>query len=106
MSNLVHTKTQNVTLEEWINNPGIRKGILSIYANKDFDYNDNTASYELGRQIAILAKQAGLATRGSVLRKKPNSDRIAIVKTKLPILGRIVHQELMFKPKQLALTVY
>lgn len=97
---------QSVTLEKWINNPGIRKGILSSYASEPFDYSDNRASYEIGRQIAILAKTKGLNTRGSILRKKPNSQLMAIVKTKLSILQQIVYYELGFKPSQLAVELF
>jgi hypothetical protein len=99
MSNI--PRGNKVTLEQWINHPGIRKGILSVYANESFDYEDNRGSYELGRQIAILAKEAGLSTRGAILRKKPNSNNMAIVKTKLPILTDIVYRQLMFKTSQL-----
>lgn len=97
---------QPVTLERWINTPGIRKGILAVYANEPFDYADNRASYEIGRQIAVLAKTAGLSTRGSVLRKKPNSQVMAIVKTKMPILSDIIYQQLMFRPEQLKVEMF
>ncbi len=95
-----------VTLEQWINTPGIRKGILAVYANDPFDYEDNRASYEIGRQIALLAKEAGLNTRGTILRKKPNSQQMAIVKTKMPILSEIVYRKLGFKPSQLILEIF
>lgn len=104
MSNM--PKGYNVSLEKWINNPGIRKGILSIYANEPFDVDDNRASYEIGRQIAILVKTAGLSTRGSILRKKPKSEQMAIVKTKMPILAHIIHCELGFKGRELAVENY
>lgn len=105
VSNVVISGTK-VSVEQWINNPGIRKGILSVYANESFDYEDNRASYEIGRQIAMLAKAAGLATRGSILRKKPNSQMMAVVKTKMPILTNIVYRELMFTPSQLKVEMY
>lgn len=105
MSNVV-TAGRSVSLEQWINNPGIRKGILSVYDNESFDYSDNRASYEIGRQIALLAKSAGLSTRGSILRKKPNSQMMAVVKTKMPILTNIVYRELMFTPSQLKVEMY
>lgn len=97
---------QSVTLEQWINTPGIRKGILAVYANEPFDYEDNRASYEIGRQIAILAKQEGLNTRGTILRKKPNSQQMAIVKTKMPILSEIVYHRLSFKPDHLRVEMF
>ena len=96
----------SITLERWINNPGIRKGILSAYAGEAFDYEDNRASYEIGRQIALIAKCNGLTTRGSILRKKPNSQLMAIVKTKMPILQNIVYYQLDFKPSQLAVELF
>ena len=99
-------KGTQVTVEQWINNPGIRRGILSVYANESFDYNDNRGSYEIGRQIAILAKAAGLSTRGAILRKKPNSQMMAVVKTKMPILTNIIYRELKFKPEQLRVEMY
>jgi hypothetical protein len=94
---------KSVSVEQWINNKGIREGILSIYSNEPFNYEDSRMGYEIGRQIAILAKEAGLATRGSILRKKANSDNMAIVKTKLPILMNIIYKQLMFKVHQLAI---
>lgn len=100
MSNVQAGK--EITLEQWLNNPGIRRGILSVYAGEPFNYEDNRASYEIGRQIAILAKASGLRTRGSILRKKPNSEILAIVKTKMPILKRIIYVDLEFKSSQLA----
>jgi hypothetical protein len=96
----------SVTLEQWINNPGIRKGILAVYANEPFDYEDNRASYEVGRQIAILAKEAGLKTRGAILRKKPNSEQMAIVKTKMPLLQNIIYKQMQYKPSQLKVEMY
>ena len=99
-------KGASVTLEQWINTPGIRKGILAVYANEPFDYEDNRASYEIGRQIAILAKQEGLNTRGTILRKKPNSQQMAIVKTKMPILSEIVYRKLNYKPNQLRVEMF
>lgn len=95
MSN--HTgDTVRVTLEQWINTPDIQRGILSIYSSESFDYQNNSRGYEIGRQIAILAKSAGLKTRGTILRKKPNSTQMAIVKTKMFILQDIVHRQLGF----------
>jgi hypothetical protein len=104
MSNI--PKGKQVAVEQWINNPGIRKGILSVYANESFDYTDNRGSYEIGRQIALLAKAAGLSTRGTILRKKPNSQVMAIVKTKMPILTDIIYRQLMFKPEHLKVEMY
>ena len=97
---------QAVSLERWINTPGIRKGILAVYANEPFDYSDNRMAYEIGRQIAVLAKAAGLYTRGSVLRRRPNSQVMAVVKTKMPILSDIIYRQLMFKPEQLKVEMY
>lgn len=96
----------SVTLEQWINNPGIREGILAVYANRPFDYEDNRASYEIGRQIALLAREAGLSTRGAILRKKPNSEQMAIVKTKMSILSEIVYRRLNFKPEHLTVELF
>ena len=95
-----------VTLEQWINTPGIRKGILSVYAGESFDYEDNRASYEIGRQIAILAKQEGLNTRGTILRKKAKSEQMAIVKTKMTILSQIVYRKLKFRPEHLRIEMF
>lgn len=95
-----------VTLEQWINTPGIRKGILAVYAGEPFDYEDNRGSYEIGRQIAILAKQEGLNTRGTILRKKPKSEQMAIVKTKMTILSQIVYHKLEFRPDHLRIEMF
>ena len=96
MSNL-GAKSKTVTLEIWINNPEIQRGILSLYAGEPFDDRVNSTGYEIGRQIAILAKNAGLMTRGAILRKKPNSNQMAIVKTKMKILSDIVYRQLQLR---------
>ena len=95
MSNL-GTRSRTVTLETWINNPRIQEGILSLYAGEPFD-DTKSPGYEIGLQIAILAKNAGLMTRGAILRKKPNSSQMAIVKTKMKILHDIVYHQLQLK---------
>jgi hypothetical protein len=92
---------ETVSLEKWINNNNIQQGILSYYEGKPFDYDNNTSGYEIGRQIAILAVSYGLKTRGLILRRKPNSQQMAIVKTKMPILQKIVYREIGFKPSRL-----
>ena len=104
MSNAV--KGHYTSLENWINNPGIKKGILSLYAGDPFDYEDNRAGYEIGRQIAIAAKNYGLKTRGTILRKRQNSQSMAIVKTKMEIMRKIVYHDLGFTPSQLAVERY
>lgn len=104
MSNRVSGET--ITIERWLNTPGIKKGILSLYANEPFDYEDNRGSYEIGRQIAILAKSKGLSTRGSILRRKPNSQVMAVVKTKLPILQNIIYYELRYETSQLSVEMF
>ena len=96
MSN-IQTHSKRVTLEVWINHPRIQAGILSVYAEEPFDYIKSSPGYDIGRQIAILAKVAGLKTRGAILRKKPNSTQMAIVKTKMPILHNIVYHQLQLK---------
>lgn len=96
MSNL-HTNSRRVSLETWINHPQIQIGILSLYAGEPFDDRKNSPGYEIGRQIAILAKLAGLNTRGTILRKKPNSNQMAIVKTKMQILHDIVYRQLQLR---------
>ena len=101
MSNDI-SPSKSVPLEIWINDPEIQKGILAVYANEPFSYDTTTRGYELGRQIAILAKKHGFSTRGSILRKKPNSTQMAIVRTKLSIVLHIIH-ELGFVGKQLGI---
>jgi hypothetical protein len=96
MSNLSKT-SKTVSLETWINHPQIQIGILSIYAGEPFDDTRNSPGYEIGRQIAILAKNAGLMTRGAILRKKPHSSQMAIVKTKMQILHNIVYRQLQLR---------
>jgi len=96
MSNL-GTKSKTVSLETWINHPRIQEGILSLYAGESFDDTKDSPGYEIGRQIAILAKNAGLMTRGAILRKKPNSNQMAIVKTKMKILSDIVYRQLQLR---------
>ena len=96
MSNLGKS-SRTVSLEAWINHPQIQKGILSLYAGEPFDDTKDSPGYEIGRQIAILAKNAGLMTRGSILRKKPKSNQMAIVKTKMQILSNIVYRELQLR---------
>lgn len=95
-------KGVSVGLEKWINNYYIQQGILSFYAGEPFDYDKTNPGYEIGRQIALLAHSKGLKTRGSILRKKPNSQQMAIVKTKMNVLHNIVYRELGFRSSQLA----
>jgi hypothetical protein len=92
----------SVGLEKWINHPSIQRGILSFYAGEPFDYDVVSPGYEIGRQIALLAKSHGLHTRGSILRRKANSQQMAIVKTKMTILHNIVYRELGFNSRRLA----
>ena len=96
-----YNAAKSTPLEKWINNRYIQQGILSLYAGDPFDYDNVSLGYEIGRQIAILAKSRGLHTRGSILRRKPNSHQMAIVKTKMTILHDIVYKELGFKPSRL-----
>jgi len=96
MSNL-YTQSKRVSLETWINHPQIQMGILSLYAGEPFDDTKDSPGYEIGRQIAILAKNAGLMTRGAILRKKPKSSQMAIVKTKMQILSDIVYRQLQLR---------
>jgi hypothetical protein len=106
MSNTVKERFVKNSFEVWINIPGIRKGILSVYSNEPFDYTDERQSYEIGRQIAILAKSAGMSTRGSLLRKKAGSNDLEVVKTKYPILIDIVRNQLMFDYRHLIIENY
>jgi hypothetical protein len=101
MSN-VQKENNTVPLERWINNRNIRRGILSVYANEPFNYDDDSRGYEIGRQIAICAKAMGFKTRGTILRKKPNSEQMAIVKTKLKALTWIIYYDLGFSTGQLS----
>lgn len=103
MSNFRNERVVQSSLEKWVNNPGIKRGILSVYNNESFDYDSTSPAYELGRQIALLAKSKGLITRGSILRRKPNSEVMAIVKTKMTILSDIIYKELSYHPSQMVI---
>lgn len=100
MSNIT-IEGARTTVEDWLNIPSIHSGILSVYNGEPFNYDISSPGYEIGRQIAILAKSAGLKTRGTILRKKPNSQRMGIVKTKLPILNDILYRQIGFSAAQL-----
>ena len=61
----------------------LKFGFLSVYNEEDFDPDINSSAYEIGRQMAIIAKAYGYKTKGGLIRRKPKSEEYAWVKTKL-----------------------
>lgn len=75
-------KIKVVNFDSWLNSKkGLREGFISVYDNAEFN-SEGSSSYEVGRQIAIIAKANGYKTKGILLRKKPKSDDYAWVKTR------------------------
>lgn len=87
MSN-IQVGANRYTFEDWVNRAERKRGFLSYYNNEPFDYEGASAGYELGRQLAVMAKLDGLR-RGDVLRKKPKSDKYAFTKTKIVRLEQL-----------------
>lgn len=103
MSNDGLAESKRVGIERWLNtDPAMIEGVLSVYAGDPFDYTRDSFAYEIGRQIAVLAKTKGFKTRGTLVRKKPNSQQMAWVKTKINDVHSIV-LELGHMPRSLAI---
>lgn len=73
--------TRPVSFSFWLNKySSLMKGFISIYESEPFDY-DAGSAYEIGRQMAIHAKACGHKTKGKLIRRKPNSQEFAWVKS-------------------------
>ena len=99
-----HTgKTKTVSFEKWLTSkPGLKQGFISVYDNEPFDPDVVSSAYEIGRQIAIVAKTSGFKTKGALIRKKPNSSDYAWVKTKYPELNKFA-KSLGFATRELVI---
>lgn len=103
MSNDGLTDSKRVGIERWLNiDSAMIEGVLSVYAGDPFDYTRDSFAYELGRQIAVLAKTRGFKTKGTLVRRKPNSHQMAWVKTKINDIHSIV-LELGHMPRSLSI---
>lgn len=90
MSNIIG-KINYHSFENWVSKPEFVRGFLSVYNNEPFDYNTCTRRYELGRQLAVMAKTHGLR-RSDLVRKKPNSTEYYFTKTRLPRLEELAYE--------------
>lgn len=90
MSNITHGSS--VSFETWLNRyPEKVRGFMSVYNDEPFDYDKGTPGYELGRQLAVLAKRDGLR-RSDLVRKRPKVDAYAFTKTKMARLAELARQ--------------
>lgn len=90
MSNHNRVKPRPVTFEYWLTqHETLKEGFISLYDGEPFDDSKNSSAYEIGRQMAIVAKQRGYKTKGALIRRQANSTKFAWVKTKPPELDNI-----------------
>jgi hypothetical protein len=86
------TKGRRVSFEDWLNmRPEKVRGFLSVYNDEPFDYESDTPGYEVGRQLAVLAKQDGLR-RSDLVRKRPKVEAYAFTKTKMGRLYQLAER--------------
>lgn len=103
MSNQNFKKINHVRFDMWLNKHSkLKQGFISVYDNEDFDPDINSSAYEIGRQMAIMAKTLGYKTKGGLIRRKPNSSEFAWVKTKVKELEHIA-RSLGYHPKQMTI---
>lgn len=89
-------KGKRVSFEDWLNMHQEKvRGFLSIYNNEPFDYEKDTPGYEIGRQLAVLAKQDGLR-RSDLVRKRPKVEAYAFTKTKMSRLYQLAEKAGIF----------
>ena len=89
ISEAVHT-----SMERWLQHPALKRGFLSIYNNEPFNDTleiSQALGYEIGRQIAVVAKANGYKTKGKLIRKVAKSERFDWVKTNKQVLIDIVY---------------
>lgn len=90
MSNHNRVQPRGVTFEYWLTKyETLKEGFISVYDEEPFDPDQNSSAYEIGRQMAIVAKQRGYKTKGALIRRQANSTKFAWVKTKRPELENI-----------------
>lgn len=96
-------KRTTITFEYWVNKSyDFKVGFVSVYDNEAFDMSKDFVAYELGRQVAIIAKIKGHKTKGTLIRRKANSSEFAWVKTKMRVLEDIAW-DMGFKPEHMAI---
>jgi hypothetical protein len=87
MSNIV--QETEISFDAWLNQyPDKVRGFMSVYNDEPFDYDRGTPGYELGRQLAVMAKRDGLR-RSDLVRKRPKVDAYAFTKTKIHLVEQI-----------------
>jgi hypothetical protein len=87
MSNIV--QENEISFDVWLNSyPEKVRGFMSVYNDEPFDYDRGTPAYELGRQLALLAKLDGLR-RSDLVRKRPKIEAYAFTKTKIHLVEQI-----------------
>jgi hypothetical protein len=88
---------KQVSFETWLNSyPEKVRGFMSVYSDQPFDYDKATSGYELGRQLAVMAKLDGLR-RSDLVRKRPKIEAYAFTKTKMPRLEQLAIQAGFFR---------
>lgn len=103
MSNHNRVEPRGVTFEYWLTKyETLKEGFISVYDGEPFDDSQNSSAYEIGRQMAIVAKQRGYKTKGALIRRQANSTKFAWVKTKRPELENIA-RSLGYAPSSLTL---
>lgn len=103
MSNHNRVKPRGVSFEHWLTNyETLKTGFISVYDEEPFDPDQISSAYEIGRQMAIVAKQRGYRTNGALIRRQPKSDKFAWVKTKRGELENIA-RSLGYAPASLTL---
>lgn len=91
------TKGRQVSFEDWLNMRSEKvRGFLSFYNGEPFNYDGATPGYEIGRQLAVLAKLDGLR-RSDLVRKRPKVEAYAFTKTKMPRLQQLAREAGFFK---------
>lgn len=103
MSNHNRVQPRGVSFENWLTKyETLKMGFISVYDEEPFDPDQISSAYEIGRQMAIVAKQRGYKTKGSLIRRQPKSTKFAWVKTKRPELENIA-RSLGYAPSALTL---
>lgn len=103
MSNHNRVQPRGVSFEYWLTKyEALKTGFVSVYDEEPFDCDNGSSAYEIGRQMAIVAKQRGYKTKGALIRRQPKSTQFAWVKTKRPELENIA-RSLGYAPSSLTL---
>ena len=95
----INAKANSVSLNHYLSNPSIVYGFKSYYDDEPFDYTIECTGYEIGRQIAVIAKAKGYS-RSQFLCRRPHINELYFINT--PILASIVYMDLGYGVHSLA----